>query len=86
MTIYKTLPLNDNTSGFRFDLLGFKGIYRKRILKTRWGITKGETMRAIHYGKRSVYLELSRPRRKLHDFALRHWAIAYALVFTDGKV
>lgn len=85
MKIYSTLPLNDNTNGFRFDIIGKKGIYRKRLIKRRWGISKGETMRALHMGKRSVYLELSKPERKLFDFALRDWAKTYQLVFKLEK-
>lgn len=83
--IYKTLPLNDNTNGCRFDILGKKGIYRKRAIKRRYGISRGDTMRALHMGKRSVYLELSKPKRKLFDFALRDWAKAYQLVFKLEK-
>ena len=81
MAIFKTLPLKDNTDGFRFDGLGIKGLYRKRLTKRRYGIGKGETMRHIHIGKRSFYLELRKPHRRLHDFALKHWAREYTKVF-----
>lgn len=68
---YKTKPLNDGTNGFRFDVIGIKGLTRKRIMAKRYGIKKGETMRGFHMGKRSVYIELRKPERKLYDFALR---------------
>lgn len=68
-TLFKTHPLNDGTTGFRFDLLGKKGLFRKRILQRRLGISTGATMRAIHFGKRSVYFELKKPVRKFYDFA-----------------
>ena len=30
-----TKPLNDDTNGFRFNVLGLKGLTRKRITKSR---------------------------------------------------
>lgn len=79
--LFKTLPLNDNTTGFRFDGLAMKGIYRKRVIKKRWGVSKGDTFGAIHFGKRSIYVEQFRPKRKLHDWALKAWDKAYKAVF-----
>lgn len=81
MTLFNTLPLSDGTEGFRFDVTITKGLYRKRLTKRRWGITKGETMRAVHFGKRSVYFQLVEPQRRLYDFALLKWVNAYQLVF-----
>ena len=78
---FKTLPLKDNTQGFRFDGFGTKGIYRKRALKKRYGVTSGDTFNAFHWGKRSLYVEQFKPRRALSDWALKQWAIAYKQVF-----
>ena len=74
MAIFKTRPLNDRTNGFRFDVMGFKGVYRKRKTQSRkLSIdSSGETFIAIHMGKRSLYLEQRNPARKLYDFALRN--------------
>lgn len=64
-------PLNDNTSGFRFDFIGIKGLYRKRKVQRRWGINQnGDTFVQIHLGKRSLYIERLKPVRRLYDFAL----------------
>ena len=73
MAILSTRPLNDNTKGFRFDLMGNKGIYRVRKFKTRKLAFEvvGTTFFAIHMGKRSLYMQQNEPLRALHDFALR---------------
>ena len=64
-------PLNDNTSGFRFDLIGIKGLYRKRKVQRRWSINQnGDTFVQVHFGKRSLYVEQYKPVRRLYDFAL----------------
>ena len=42
--IFATKKLNDGTKGFRFNVLGRKGLYRKRTSKTRRGISSGSTM------------------------------------------
>ena len=52
-----TKPLNDRTNGFRFNLLGLKGLTRKRQSIKRYGITNGKCMKALHIGKRSLYFE-----------------------------
>ena len=67
------LPLNDNTAGFRFRNSFIKGIYRKRTIKTRYGITKGKTFRAIHFGKRSVYIEQFKPLRVTYNWVPKIW-------------
>ena len=68
--IFATKPLCDRTKGFRFNVLGVKGLTRKRKLKSRgWHIHKDNCMTAIHMGKRSVYIERNQPKRKLHHFA-----------------
>lgn len=82
---YKTLPLNDNTDGFRFDIAGVKGLTRKRVSLKRYGVTEGETMRGFHMGKRSVYIQKRKPVRHLHDFALRELATALGRIVFDFK-
>ena len=67
-----TKPLNDDTKGFRFNILGIKGLTRKRIHKTRYGITKGQCMKAYHLGKRSVYIETKGNRNTTRQF--KHFA------------
>lgn len=76
LNLYKTLPLNDGTQGFRFDVMGNKGIYRKRknlSRKLAFQIV-GDTFFVLHMGKRSIYVQQTTPLRALHDFALRHIA------------
>ena len=53
--ILATKPLNDRTEGFRFNFLGYKGIYRKRKATNRYGKSTGDVMTGYHFGKRSVY-------------------------------
>ena len=62
--------LNDGTKGFRFNIAGVQGLYRKRghenarCLKGKlFGITKGKTTNGIHFGKRSLYIEKRNPNR-----------------------
>jgi hypothetical protein len=68
--IIATKPLNDNTKGFRFNFLGYKGLTRKRSWISRgWKIERKKCMTAVHMGKRTVYFEHSATRRKLRHFA-----------------
>ena len=67
--ILATKPLNDGTDGFRFNILGSKGIYRKRKIEKRYGKSHGACMNGYHFGKRSLYLQQAVPRRKLCHFA-----------------
>jgi hypothetical protein len=68
-----TKSLNDGTRGFRYNVLGVKGIVRKRQTKSRgFNIEKGKAMRVLNMGKLSVYFE-----RKKNTYSvrkLRHWA------------
>ena len=68
-----TKPLNDDTKGFRFNVLGIKGLTRKRITKSRgYKVTLGKCTNAVHFGKGSVYFEHKPNRaseRKMHKFA-----------------
>lgn len=61
--------LNDNTNGFRFNIAGLQGLYRKRIAIRRFGIKRGDSMTGFHFGKRSLYIEGGKQRRALHNFA-----------------
>ena len=68
--------LNDNTTGFRFNIAGVQGLYRKRdVRKARalngkfMGVTRGDSMTGPHFGKRSLYLEGGNYRRALHNLA-----------------
>jgi hypothetical protein len=69
--IIATKPLYDGTKGFRFNILGKKGLTRKRqVISRGFSVKRSKCMTAIHLGKRSVYLEhTSSPWRKLHHFA-----------------
>ena len=61
--------LNDGTMGFRFNIAGVQGLYRKRIAIRRWGISRGDSMTAYHFGKRSLYVDGGMRRRFLHNLA-----------------
>ena len=63
--LVKTAGLNDGTQGKRFAW----GLYRKRAVKTRWGVSTGPTMTGIHCGRRSLYVERKAAVRHLHHFA-----------------
>lgn len=68
--IFATKSLNDGTAGFRFNVMGQKGLTRKRKHKhIQWGIKHDDCMTAIHMGKRSVYFEHKATPRKLRHFA-----------------
>lgn len=59
--------LNDNTNGFRFNLFGIKGLYRKRIAIRRYGLKRGSSMTGFHFGKRSLYIEGGKRERNLGE-------------------
>jgi hypothetical protein len=68
--ILATKPLNDRTSGFRFNVFGKKGLLRKRKIKSNgFKIVSGKCMTRIDMGKASVYLEESSTPRILRHFA-----------------
>jgi len=68
-----TKPLNDGTTGFRFNFFGLKGLTRKRIILNRgFAIERGKCTTKIHLGKRSVYLE-QKPNR-MSKRRIRHFA------------
>lgn len=71
--ILATKPLNDNTQGYRFNMLGTKGIIRKRKYKSRgFKVEKGQCMTAYHLGKRTIYVE--RDENSVSSRMLRHFA------------
>jgi len=57
-------PLNDGTKGFRFNW----GLYRKRRSFNRYGVIKGDSMTGYHFGKRSIYVQKSTPKKQLWSF------------------
>jgi hypothetical protein len=61
----KAAPLNDGTEGKRFAW----GLYRKRAVISRWGVSTGPTMTGIHAGRRSLYIQRKSAVRYLHNFA-----------------
>lgn len=70
--LFATKDLNDGTNGFRFNFAGIKGLTRKRVSIKRWGISTGACMKAIHLGKRSVYVETKTNKptaRRIRHFA-----------------
>ena len=71
--IIKTKPLT-NENGFRFNLLGIKGLTRKRKSLSRGFklFDRGDCMVGFHFGKRTLWFEPKRNTnslRKLWDFA-----------------
>ena len=70
--IFATKPLFDRTEGFRFNVFGFKGLYRKPKYKVRpLSFVTGPCTKAVHFGKRSIYIERADNTyyRALHHFA-----------------
>jgi hypothetical protein len=68
--ILATKPLDDNTRGFRFNVLGFKGLLRiRKVMRRKLAMTKGRSMTALHWGKLSVYAEHSSNKRRIRHFA-----------------
>ncbi|WMM95566.1 hypothetical protein CRP143_gp1 [Roseobacter phage CRP-143] len=63
------IKLSENINGrIRFNVLGVKGFYAKRKIKSRgWGIERQRTFTQVHLGKRSVAFE--RRDRHTHNFA-----------------
>jgi len=69
--VLATKPLKDGTKGFRFNVLGKKGLVRLRKRKsTGWfKRTELDTMNAYHFGRLIIYLQSPHARRKLSHFA-----------------
>jgi len=73
--ILATKPLNDRTDGFRFNILGKKGIFRKRKIKSRGlGVQHLKNMTALHIFKRTIYLENASNSNVANPRRLRHFA------------
>jgi len=70
-----TKPLNDSTYGCRFNLLGIKGLTRRRKFKSRGiGLDRKGCMTAFHFFKRSIYVETKPNRHVANPRRLRHFA------------
>ena len=68
-----TKPLNDDTQGFRFNFFGFKGLTRKRKIKSNgFRIKSLKSMTALHLGKRTIYIETKANRNS--GRLIRHFA------------
>jgi len=70
--IFATKSLDDGSKGFRFNILGTKGLVRKRRIKSRGFkfFQRNKCMTAHHMGKVSLYIERNRnAARKLSHFA-----------------
>jgi len=67
--IFATKPLNDGTKGFRFNILGKKGILRIRKKSHGWNKRYGKSCFIRNMGK--VYLATEKPwnHKKFHHFA-----------------
>ncbi len=70
-------PLNDGTKGFRFNILGTKGLVRFRK-KSNWHkdanklgfrFTTGDCMKQAHMLRLSVYIETKRNTRSFRKLA-----------------
>lgn len=68
--IFATKPLNDRTRGFRFNIVGKKGLVRLRKKKNNgYRVVKDDCMTAIHIGRLTAYFERNQTERKLRHFA-----------------
>lgn len=68
--IFATKSLNDRTRGFRFNVLGKKGLVRIRKKKNNgWKVVHDDCMTAIHMGKATAYFEHKKSPRLLRHFA-----------------
>ena len=68
--ILATKPLNDRTKGFRFNVMGQKGLVRRRKAKSNgFKLDAGPCMAKLHLGRITVYLESKATVRALHHFA-----------------
>jgi hypothetical protein len=68
--IFATKPLNDGTSGFRFNILGKKGLVRKRkVLSRGYKMQRKQCVTALHLGRLTVYAEHAKSPRLFQHFA-----------------
>lgn len=73
--IIATKPLSDGTNGFRFNVLGKKGLVRVRKHKHNGWFTRcgSYAMPGLNMGRMSVYVEC-KPNQKDIARKLRHFA------------
>lgn len=63
-------PLNDGTRGFRFNVLGQKGLIRLRKRKSNGiNVHTKDCMTRINLGRLTVYMEHGATIRRLRHFA-----------------
>lgn len=68
--IVATKPLDDGTAGFRFNILGRKGLVRRRKLLSRgFKIERKKSMVTIHARRLTIYVEHATNPRMLRHFA-----------------
>lgn len=68
--MFKIKPLNDGTKGFRFNVLGKKGLIRVRKNKNNgWNFVSDPCMTKVNMGKASLYIEHKKTKKILHQFA-----------------
>ena len=68
--IIATKPLNDGTSGFRFNFLGKKGLVRRRkVLSRGFRIERKKCVTAVHARRLTVYTEHAKNPRLFQHFA-----------------
>lgn len=68
--ILATAPLNDGTKGFRFNVLGRKGLLRLRKRKNNgYNVKSDACMTRVNMGRLTVYFEHGATARRLRHFA-----------------
>jgi len=68
--ILATKSLNDGTKGFRFNVMGQKGLVRIRKRKSNgYKVITKDCMTAVHLGKITAYFEHKATIRILKHFA-----------------
>lgn len=68
--IIATKPLNDGTVGFRFNVLGLKGLVRRRKALSRgYRIERKKSMVTVHLRRLTIYVEHANNPRILRHFA-----------------
>ena len=61
---------NDGTAGFRFNILGMKGLVRRRKNKSNGlRITGGDCFKSLHMFKTTIHIEKKRTIKPLGHFA-----------------
>ncbi len=65
----KILPLRDGSTGFRFQVFGVQGLFRRRAFKKLWNIGSGKTCNKINFGKNVLYIQKNTPSKYFARFA-----------------